>query len=69
MIPSEKVYFGGGINTLERTIQPTVLHGVEFKDKVKNAVREKDDHKYKIETRKKWQIDLSCIIEINVWTH
>ena len=34
MIPSEKVYFGGGINTLERTIQPTVLQGVEFSDKV-----------------------------------
>ena len=34
MIPSEKVYFGGGINNLERTIEPTLLQGVEFTDKV-----------------------------------
>ena len=34
MIHSEKVYHGGGVNTLDRTIEPTVLQGVTFDDEV-----------------------------------
>ncbi len=34
MIPSDKVYHGGGVNTLDRTIEPTVLQGVAFDDEV-----------------------------------
>ena len=34
MIPPEKVYFGGGTDTLQRTIQPTILQGVEYNDEV-----------------------------------
>ena len=34
MIPSDKVYHGGGVNTLDRTIEPTVLQGVTFDDEV-----------------------------------
>ena len=34
MIPSDKVYHGGGVNTLDRTIEPTLLQGVTFDDEV-----------------------------------
>ena len=34
MIPSDKVYHGGGVNTLDRVIYPTVLQGVTFDDEV-----------------------------------
>ena len=34
MIPSDKVYHGGGVNTLDRVIEPTVLQGVTFDDEV-----------------------------------
>lgn len=34
MIPSDKVYHGGGVNTLDRVIGPTVLQGVTFDDEV-----------------------------------
>ena len=34
MIPSDKVYHGGGVNALDRVIEPTVLQGVAFDDEV-----------------------------------
>ena len=34
LIDSEKVYYGGEINTLNRSVQPTVLEDISFEDKI-----------------------------------